>query len=93
MSSGQGERVDRNAVRRELDKVVADVVLGLLDAGWTVVRKAHKFRVYCPCGSGDGVSIPVNGTPRDPDSHAKRIARLARHCPDSHEHVPGSRAR
>lgn len=76
--------VGRAAVRKQCKPLVADAVLGLMDAGWTVVEGGHKYRLICPCPEG-GRSIPIPGTPRNDGAAASTILRKASRCPNDHE--------
>ncbi|HZL05997.1 MAG TPA: hypothetical protein VFE45_11380 [Coriobacteriia bacterium] len=73
-----------SAVRREVDPEVYAVLVVLDARRWRIRRQGHKFRAYCPCGS-DGSSVRIDGTPRNPSQHARRVLREADHCPDRHE--------
>lgn len=74
------------------DKVVREAIEYLLSKDWTLRESGHKYRLLCPCGSG---YVRVDGTPRDPDNHARRILRQAALCPDDHsltgQPTPGGR--
>lgn len=54
----------------------------LIAQGWTLTPSGHKYRLLCPCGVS---YVRVDGTPRDPDNHARRILREAARCPDRHQ--------
>ena len=85
---GSGEWINSAAsVRSEIDKEVFGVVEELMGAGWRLRRQGHKFRIYCPCPDGDATraTIAVNGTPKNPSTHARQVRRAAAHCPDRHE--------
>ncbi|GAB3471956.1 hypothetical protein GCM10027519_47630 [Kineococcus endophyticus] len=61
--------------------------------GWRIRKQGHKVRIYCPCGDADGRGAPVGGTVRDAGNVARRIRRLAEHCPDAHDLIsPTGRA-
>jgi hypothetical protein len=79
-----GERVLARDVRREVAGPVYEVMVVLEGQGWRFVRLGHKFTARCPCGDRRG-QMAINGTPQNPDNHAKKILRLAQHCPDSHD--------
>lgn len=78
-----GEWVTAAALRREVDKDVYGVLVDLEAAGWRLRRQGHKAYAYCPCGVPDG-RIRIDGTPKNPTAHARRLRRLAEHCPDGH---------
>ena len=71
-----------HAVRNEVDPLVYDVLKDLETEGWRVRRQGHKFYLYCPCGGG---KIRVDGTPKNPGNQARRIRKIAGHCPNRHE--------
>jgi hypothetical protein len=79
-----GEEVRVRDVRREVDGPVYDAMTVLEGRGWRFVRLGHKFTARCPCGDRRG-QMSINGTPRNPGNHAKKILRLAQHCPGSHD--------
>ena len=80
------EAVTKKQVRKECKKRVADVVIGLMEKGWTVVRSGHKFRLVCPCRP-DPASFRVDGTPRVEDVAAQQVERKGQRCPKEHEHI------
>ncbi|MCA1703496.1 MAG: hypothetical protein LC808_09655 [Actinobacteria bacterium] len=64
------------------DKLVREAIEQLIARNWTLQESGHKYRLLCPCGEG---YVRVDGTPRDPANHARRILRDAAKCPDRHE--------
>lgn len=80
---GSGEYIDAASdARQELKAEVYSVVKDLMANEWRLRRQGHKFKLYCPCGA---VKLTVNGTPQNAANHAKRLRRLAAHCPDRHD--------
>lgn len=77
-----GEWVSAHDVRREISPVVHEVLKELENKAWRIRRQGHKFYLYCPCGTG---RIRVDGTPQNADTQARRIDRLAQHCPNRHD--------
>lgn len=72
--------------RRSLAKEVYVVVeLLVKEHGWRLRKQGHKYGLYCPCTEGRANFIPIPGTPKNPVHAARRIKRLAAHCPDRHE--------
>lgn len=71
-------------VRRQLKAPVYEVVAKRMGDGWRLRDEGHKFYLYCPCGDPRG-RFRVDGTPRDPDWHARRLDRDTEHCPDNHD--------
>lgn len=62
---------------------VIDAVIGeLLDKDWKIVEQGHRFRLYCPHGK---IWVRVDGTPKNPENHARRMRHEAARCPDRHE--------
>jgi hypothetical protein len=47
---------------------------------WKLRKEGHWGRLYCPC-KGKCTTIPVSGTPRNPEGEARKIERLAARCP------------
>lgn len=75
------EFISVSAVRAEIDDAVFRVLRTYEAVGWRLRRQGHKFSFYCPCGSS---RVRIDGTPRNPQQHAKRIEREIGHCPDRH---------
>ncbi|THV27074.1 hypothetical protein E9998_16515 [Glycomyces paridis] len=51
--------------------------------GWKIrVPGGHAWgRAYCPGGEGGCNPYSIASTPRSPESHAKRLRKLADQCP------------
>lgn len=49
--------------------------------GWTFRPLGHWGRLFCPQADRDGCQVGVNGTPRDPEAHARQIRRAIDRCP------------
>jgi hypothetical protein len=63
-----------------------EVVIELLRLNWRIRPAGGHYRARCPCGyplSGPGVGIW--STPQNDGTHARRIRRIAAHCPDEHD--------
>lgn len=56
----------------------------LLGKGWRIQEQGHRFYMLCPCGDLRG-RVRVDGTPKNPGNHAKRMLSEAGHCPNDHE--------
>ena len=67
--------------RRELPAVLYELVGELAGCGWRIRRQGHKFRLYCPCGTG---TVRIDGTPQNAENQARRARREAARCPDNH---------
>lgn len=59
---------------------VRKVLMALEAMGWTIYGAGHWGRIHCPCAT-TCLKIPVYGTPKDPERHARRIQALAGRCP------------
>lgn len=64
------------------DKAVRAVITELLDAGWTIEEKGHRYRMWCP---HHVMWIRVDNSPQNPDNHASRMRTEAARCPDRHD--------
>ena len=64
------------------DPHVRRVIEQLIDKGWRIQEQGHKYNLLCPCGEG---RVRVDGTPANPQNHARRILREAERCPDRHD--------
>lgn len=49
--------------------------------GWTLRRLGHWGRLFCAHADRDGCQVGVNGTPRNPEAHARQISRAVARCP------------
>ena len=54
-------------------------------SGWRVRMMGHWGRIFCTQADRDGCQFGVNGTPRDPEGHAKQIRRAVKRCPHVEE--------
>lgn len=52
---------------------------------WTLRKMGHWGRLFCPHADRDGCQVTVNGTPRNPDVHARQIKRGIDRCPHQKE--------
>ena len=67
---------------------VGDAVIYLVTQKDFIVRdQGHGVRLYCPCGPS-GIQFSVNGTPKNPSGHARKVSRQGEHCPDDHDLNP-----
>lgn len=66
------------------DREVSNAIELLVAAGWRIREQGHRYYLLCPCGDPRG-RIRVDGSPRNPGNHARRILSEARHCPSRHE--------
>lgn len=60
---------------------VRNVLKKLVEEGWTLRKGGHWGKLYCPCPDGGCTTIPVHGTPRVPERHARSLLSRARRCP------------
>ena len=59
-----------------------EAVLAAAEAkGWTLRKMGHWGRLFCPHHDRSGCQIGVNGTPRNPEAHARQIQRAVDRCP------------
>lgn len=64
----------------------------MLEAGWELRQGAGYATAYCPCPD-ERASIPIWKTPKNDSNHARRLKRLASHCPEHHELLHQKRER
>lgn len=64
----------------EVDRAIKQ----LLAAGWSIREQGHRYYMLCPCGDLRG-RVRVDGTPKNPGNHARRMLSAARHCPELHD--------
>lgn len=62
-------------------KAVRDVLRSLTGQGWRLHKGGHWGKLFCPCPHGGCTTIPVHGTPKNAERHARDILRRARLCP------------
>ena len=70
---------------RHPHKSIEDAVRHAEARGWTLRHMGHWGRLFCAHSDRDGCQIGVNGTPRDPENHARQILRAIARCPHSGE--------
>lgn len=73
---------------RHPNKEVEDAVSYAEANGWKWRKMGHWGRLFCAHADRDGCQIGVNGTPKNPESHAKQIRRAIDRCP--HLEEPGN---
>jgi hypothetical protein len=74
------------AVRsRHPNKEVEAVVAYAEVKNWTLRKMGHWGRLFCPQADRDGCQVAVNGTPRNPEVHARHIKRSVDRCPHRKE--------
>lgn len=49
--------------------------------GWRWRKQGHWGRLYCPQADREGCQFGVNGTPRNPEAHARAVLRAVDRCP------------
>ena len=73
------------AAKRHPNKHVREVIEYAESRGWTFVpsgRSGHRFgTLRCPAGFRGGCSFPVYSTPRNVESHSRRIREYVDACP------------
>lgn len=70
---------------RHPNKEVEEAVAHAEERGWTLRKMGHWGRLFCAHADRDGCQIGVNGTPRDPETHARQIIRAINRCPHGKE--------
>jgi len=53
--------------------------------GWRWRKMGHWGRLFCALGTRDGCQIGVNGTPGNPENHARQIRRAVDRCSHGQE--------
>jgi hypothetical protein len=71
--------------RKHTSKEVVAAIEYAIGRGWNFREMAHFGRLFCPRADRDGCQIGVNGTPRNPEDHAKQIRRAVDRCPHYEE--------
>jgi hypothetical protein len=68
---------------RHPDKHIEKAVRYAESVGWTVeISNGHAWgKLYCPFRSRGGCMVSVWSTPRNPENHARHIAREVDFCP------------
>ena len=56
--------------------------------GWRLRKMGHWGRLFCAHANRDGCQVGVNGTPRNPEVHARQIRRAVDRCPHGTEGGP-----
>lgn len=70
---------------RHPNKEVEAAIAAAEADGWTLRKMGHWGRLFCPHANRDGCQVGVNGTPKDPENHARQIARAVARCPHKNE--------
>lgn len=66
---------------KEIEAVVADAE----SKGWRWRKMGHWGRLFCPHAGRDGCQVGVNGTPKNPEDHARQVMRAIARCPHGGE--------
>ena len=70
---------------RHTNKEVEAAVADAEKRNWTFRPLGHWGRLFCPFADRDGCQVGVNGTPKDPEAHARQIRRAIDRCPHRKE--------
>lgn len=70
---------------RHPNKHVEDAIRLAEARGWILRPMGHWGRLFCAEANRQGCQVSVNGTPRDPETHAKQILRALARCPHQRE--------
>lgn len=71
--------------KKHPNKEVAESVAYAVGRGWKLRYLGHWGRLFCPCADRDGCQVCVNGTPKNPEAHARQIKRAVDRCPHYEE--------
>ncbi len=66
---------------RHPNKEIEDAVAYAEAEGWTLRKLGHWGRLFCAQADRNGCQVGVNGTPRNPGTHARQIIRAINRCP------------
>ena len=67
---------------RHTNKHVDAAVSHAESLGWRVLPgRGHWGYLYCPFAAQDGCKVRVDGTPKNPENHAKKLRRAIANCP------------
>ena len=67
------------------NKEIEAAVSSAESKGWRWRKMGHWGRLFCPHADRDGCQVGVNGTPKNPEDHAKQIGRAVDRCPHGKE--------
>jgi hypothetical protein len=70
---------------RHPNKEVEAAVSYAESEGWTWRKQGHWGRLYCHHADRDGCQVGVNGTPKNPEDHARQVTRAVNRCPHGKE--------
>jgi len=73
----------KSVAKLHKEPLVDAAIKRLITVGWELREQGHRYYLLCPCGDPRG-RIRVDGTPKNPGNHAKRMLREASHCPNEH---------
>jgi hypothetical protein len=74
--------------RRHPKKEVQEALRDAEDAGWTVTPTSRGYR-WGVATCGEGCSVSVWSTPKNPGNHAKDVRRAVERCPHREEESDG----
>ena len=66
---------------RHPNKEIEAVVAYAESKHWTWWKMGHWGRLFCPLADREGCQVAVNGTPRNPEGHARLVKRAIDRCP------------
>jgi hypothetical protein len=69
------------ARKRHKNKHIEAAIEYALERGWRLeTERGHWGRLLCPCRRRGACIVRVDGTPRNPESHATKIIRKIDAC-------------
>ena len=80
--------VDRARTKWKKYGETREAAIELIEAGWHLFEHAAtgKVSAWCPHGRPtSGKPVRLNATPQNDGSHARRVLRQSRYCPDRHD--------
>lgn len=70
---------------RHPHKDIEAVVARAESIGWRWRKMGHWGRLFCSHAGRDGCQVGVNGTPKNPEDHARQVMRAIGRCPHGKE--------
>ncbi|MDH2347257.1 hypothetical protein [Bradyrhizobium sp. SSUT77] len=70
---------------RHPHKEIEAVVAHAEEIGWRWRKMGHWGRLFCAHAGRDGCQVGVNGTPKNPEDHARQVMRAITRCPHGGE--------
>ena len=70
---------------RHPNKEVEEALSEAEEKGWRFRKMGHWGRIFCPQANQEGCQFGINGTPRQPETHAKQLRQAVNRCPHTQD--------